>query len=679
MDKGRVLYYLERWSSGGIEAFITNVLVSTHASGNAPGADIVAHCVEESIFTEKLAEIGVRIFELSGSLRAPKNAKLFRRFIRERKYTAIHFNVFHGLGLKFAQIARKEGADVRIVHCHGAGLGDGFAAKIKTALSRIGVSLWLREATKRIACSDAAGKFLFGNKDFTVIPNGINSERFAFSEEKRIIIRSKLSLGDSTVVGHIGRFSSEKNHEFLLRSFAKAKNFIPDSKLLLLGEGELLDDMRSLAIELGIERDVVFQGAVSHPEDYLCAMDVFMLPSVFEGFGIAAIEAQASGLPVILSDGVPRSVAISDKAIFLPLDSEEEWARSAKTLAERKSDRHGAEKAIHEHGFDVSETAKKINRLYSNGEYKISVIVPIYNLEGCVEKTLSALLSQTHENIEIIAVDDGSRDGSAQIIQRMADADSRIKPIFKQNGGASDARNAGLAIADGDYIGFVDGDDIPELDMYEYLLKGALKHDADTVQCGMIENGKIVVTPKKDVVTSSPLKCKKYIKNFSGGSCCKLYKRELIEGLRFPLGYKVGEDMYFNIAAVCRSKRAALLCEAKYNYVRRGDSATSTQNLTDYSNALKKCSEDFGENRAARRFLKAEAFKTFADVASKITLGAVAPDSMLKDIRRKIRRGTFGVLFSTRLTLKMKAKLMLLAYFPTIYKKSVIKAHTPAE
>lgn len=364
MSNGRVLYYLERWSSGGIEAIITNILTVAHAKGIAPRADVIAHCVEDSIFTERLAEIGVRIYELSGSLRAPKNAKLFRDFIREHRYTAVHFNVFHGLSLKFAQIARKEGIGVRIVHSHGSGLGNGFAAKLKTILSRIGAALWLREATRRIACSDAAGKFLFGNQDFTVIPNGINSKRFAFSEEKRESVRSELSVGDAAVIGHIGRFSTEKNHEFLLRVFAKLKKLVPNSKLLLLGEGDLFSDMQKLALELGVSDDVIFAGAVSCPEKYLSAMDVFLLPSVFEGFGIAAVEAQASGLPTILSGGVPRAVAISDGALFLPLDSEEEWARKAATLASKKADRHGADKAVIEHGFDVTEVARKIISLY---------------------------------------------------------------------------------------------------------------------------------------------------------------------------------------------------------------------------------------------------------------------------------------------------------------------------
>lgn len=360
----KVLYYLERWSSGGIEAFITNILISAHSSKNAPDADIVAHCVEESIFTEKLTAIGVRIFELSGKLRAPKNAKLFRRFLREHEYTAVHFNVFHGLSLKFAQIARREGIDVRIVHSHGSGLGDGVGQRIKLRLSRLGVKLWLREATKLIACSETAGRFLFGGRAFTVIPNGIEGERFAFSPEKRDGLRSALSLDGSVVFGHIGRFSAEKNHEFLLLTFAQIKSILPEAKLLSVGEGDLFDKIRALTREMKMDGDVIFTGAVSSPEDYLSAMDVFLLPSFAEGFGIAAIEAQASGLPTLLSAGVPRSVAISENVIFLPLDSAKEWAEKSLELAKIKTDRKDAYTAIAKHGFDVSDTAKKITSLY---------------------------------------------------------------------------------------------------------------------------------------------------------------------------------------------------------------------------------------------------------------------------------------------------------------------------
>jgi len=364
MGKGRVLYYLERWSSGGIEAFITNIILASQRSGDFSGADVVAHCVEESIFTAPLKSLGVRFFELTGSLRSPKNAKLFRKHIRENKYSAIHFNVFHGLGLKFVQIARKERVGVRIVHSHGSGLGEGIGQRIKLILSRIGVKLWLREATKLISCSRDAGKFLFGSRDFLVIPNGIASERFAFSPEKRNEIRAVLSLDGAVVFGHIGRFSAEKNHPFLLRTFAEIKKNLPEAKLIAVGEGDLFEETRALAGEMKIDGDVIFTGAVKTPEDYLSAMDVFLLPSFSEGFGIAAIEAQASGLPTLLSDGVPRTVAISDSTVFLPLSSAKEWADKAAELARIKSDRKDAYTAISKHGFDVSDTAKKIYSLY---------------------------------------------------------------------------------------------------------------------------------------------------------------------------------------------------------------------------------------------------------------------------------------------------------------------------
>ena len=132
----------------------------------------------------------------------------------------------------------------------------------------------------------------------------------------------------------------------------------------MLGEGELLTNMQLLARELEIEHDVIFAGAVTRPEDYFCAIDVFMLPSLFEGFGISAIEAHASGLPAVLSDGVPRSIAIFKDVAFLPLDSEDAWAKQTAVFADKTRDRCGAEKAIHEHGFDVSDTAKKIISLY---------------------------------------------------------------------------------------------------------------------------------------------------------------------------------------------------------------------------------------------------------------------------------------------------------------------------
>ena len=674
MDKNRTLYYLERWSSGGIEAFITNLLLTSRGEGSDIKADVVAHCIEDSIFTDRLKAAGVRFFQLSGKMRTPKNGRKFRRLIREGGYRTVHFNIFHGLSLKFVNIAKKEGVAVRIAHNHGTGLRGGLTGRLKACLSRLGVRLWLNSASALVACSDAAGKYLYGSRPYEVISNGIDAKRFAYSEEARLRVREELSLENEVVFGHVGRFSEEKNHVFLLYTFAKIKELLPDSKLLLLGEGELFDEIRARADELKIQSDVIFAGAVKRPEDYLSAMDVFLLPSAFEGFGIAAVEAQASGLPTLLSTGVSEAVKISEHTEFLSLDSTAEWARRAVSLSEQKNDRRVAFHAVSDCGFDVAKTAREVQNLYTHDDIKISVIVPVYNLENYVEKTLCAILSSTHKNLEVIAVDDGSTDKSADVIRRIAETDPRVIPIFKENGGVSSARNAALSVATGDYVGFVDGDDIPDADMYEYLLRAALEYNADIVQCGMVENGNAVATPSRTVITEKPFNDKPFYRSLSGGCCSKLYKSALLQNMRFPTNLRLGEDLYFNLSALIGAKRAVLLPAAKYAYIKRDGSATASHAPDDYLNSLAECKRDFGADKAVSRFIKAEEFTTWADKSSR-AVRAESSLEALKETRKSIRRAAAWVAFTPRLTAKMKAKLLLLAYSPAIYKRSVIKSH----
>ncbi|MBO7303606.1 MAG: glycosyltransferase [Clostridia bacterium] len=675
MDKNRTLYYLERWSSGGIEAFIASVLLASRGGDAEIKADIVAHVIDRnSIFTDKLKNAGVRFFELSGRMRTQENGRAFRRLIREGGYKTVHFNVFHGLSLKFVDIAKREGVAVRVVHNHGTGLRGGLGGWLKTALSRLGVRLWIKSASLLVACSDAAGRYLYKNRPYEVISNGIDAGRFAFSETERQRIRDELGITDKVVFGHVGRFSEEKNHIFLLYTFAKIKELLPESKLLLLGDGELIGEIRERARELKIQDDVIFLGATARPEGYLSAMDVFLLPSYFEGFGIAALEAQASGLPTLLSTGVSTEVKISEHTEYLPLDSASDWAKRAVTLSDLDPDRRVAFKSVLSHRFDVTETARAVQRLYDNENIKISVIVPIYNLEEYAENTLAAILSSTHKNLEVIAVNDGSTDKSADIIKKFADTDTRLKPIFKENGGVSDARNAALSVATGEYIGFVDGDDIPDSDMYEYLLRAAVEYRADIIQCAMVEGGVTVASPKREVITEKPFKDKKFYRHFSGGCCSKLYRRELIKDLCFPTDLKLGEDMYFNVSALLGAKRAVLLPDAKYGYTKREGSATASHAPEDYLNSLASAQRDFGTQRATRAFIRAEKLKTLADKASR-SVRRGDNLSELTDTRRAIRKNAVWVAFTPRLTPRLKAKLLLLAYFPKTYRRSVIKSH----
>lgn len=219
-------------------------------------------------------------------------------------------------------------------------------------------------------------------------------------------------------------------------------------------------------------------------------------------------------------------------------------------------------------------------------ELLISVIIPAYNIENYIERSLRSICEQTYKNLEIIVVNDGSTDKTGEIIDKMAALDSRIVPVHKKNAGVSVARNTGLDRAKGDFIGFVDGDDIIDKDMFEFLINNALKYDADISHCGY----KMVFPNRVDYYyNTGELRIQD---NYQGvydlikadkvepGLCNKLYKRNVIQGKRLDETIRINEDVLFNYLLFKESDKSVFEDVPKYHYmVRKNSAATSKVNI----------------------------------------------------------------------------------------------------
>lgn len=221
-----------------------------------------------------------------------------------------------------------------------------------------------------------------------------------------------------------------------------------------------------------------------------------------------------------------------------------------------------------------------------NCDKKISIIIPAYNIAPYLPRCLDSVLSQTYTNLEVIVVDDGSTDNTKEIIEKYAEKDSRIVPIYKENTGVSDTRNKGLDIATGDYIGFVDGDDYIEENMYELLINNAIKYNADIAHCGyrlkfpkneyyFYNTGKIVEQDKQQGVIH--LLEGKFIEP---GIWNKLFRRDVVKDIRMKKELKNNEDLLFNIMAFAKSEKSVFEDKALYNYIMRTNSATTSSGLT---------------------------------------------------------------------------------------------------
>lgn len=276
----------------------------------------------------------------------PSYIMALRRLIADEQYDTVYI---HGNSATMAfdlLAAYWGGAKTRITHVHNC------AKQPLLKQLTLGTLLnWL--VTCPVACSETAGKQLY-RKPFRVLKNGVDCSRFAFSTKIRETMRKELKLEDAFVVGHIGRFSLQKNQERLICIFAELLNKHPNTVLLLCGEGEDKDSCKKKAKELAIDDKVLFLGNVKDPQNYYQAMDVFVLPSLFEGLPLVGVEAQASGLPCVFSNAITKETQILPSCTFLPLNAGNDiWAETI--LNCKPSDRAEAHNLVEEAGF-TSET-----------------------------------------------------------------------------------------------------------------------------------------------------------------------------------------------------------------------------------------------------------------------------------------------------------------------------------
>lgn len=362
----KVCIFCEKWASGGIESFLANILSNIERENIE--IEIVATCVTNSIFTEQLNALQIPVHELSGNRNHIwENRKQFWRLLNERHYDVVHINAFHAGSLYYLKLAWRAGIPVRIAHSHNTALKDGRLARAKRAIHAIAKLCYTKYATHLWACSEQAAKFMFqlGERRYEFIPNGIDTGRFRYSEADRVEKRAELHIDDGLIVGNVGRLSVQKNQKLLLEIFAEWIKKYPNSWLLLVGEGEMFDRLHEIAQNLQISDKVNFCGNVQDVESLLCAMDIFVFPSVFEGLGIAAVEAQASGLPVICSDRVPSEAFILPTMRKVALDAEApQWVRSMEDAADWKGDRAKCSEQIRKRGFDIKDVASRIENTY---------------------------------------------------------------------------------------------------------------------------------------------------------------------------------------------------------------------------------------------------------------------------------------------------------------------------
>lgn len=361
MDKIKILYiYGDTLRYGGIEMFMMNMF--RNIDRQQVQIDFLLQSSERSQLEEEVKQAGSTIYY------APKPSKDFigyhrvmRKVLSSGEYRIVHAHC-DAMNYRIMKLAKQCGVPVRIAHSHNT-------EHLLTSKLRLVYYEYCRRrvgkyATHCWACSDAAGRWLFGKYMYTVIPNAIKLEKFLFDAGKRTSLREEMGFDEKDIVlGHVGRFDFQKNHEFLIEILEQLKLLKNGHRyrLLMVGDGHLREGIEKLCAVKGLTNDVVFAGVVENPQDYYNAMDLFLLPSLFEGYPLVITEAQANGLPCIASNQITQEVNLENWVQFCPL----ELPAWVKAVEEQKTGRvEHPEEALIQHGFDVHSAAGKLQDMY---------------------------------------------------------------------------------------------------------------------------------------------------------------------------------------------------------------------------------------------------------------------------------------------------------------------------
>lgn len=360
MKKARVLEIIGKRPVAGVGTVLLNY--QTYVDAEKVQMDYLIFGEETERFDECVEALGSNVYAypaLSGKQMGRLKADLDTFFAEHAaEYDIIHLHAPYIAAMVFSQ-AEKYGIRHRIVHSHATLYAEN---KIKAIRNRILWSFAQGKMTDRIACSKAAGDFLFGKKAFTVLKNAISYEEYLFDEELRKQVRARENAGKKLVIGNVGRFSQQKNQQFLIEIFAEIKKIHPESVLWMVGDGELRAEIEEKIRAFGLEKDVRLFGMVKNVRELYQAMDVMVMPSLFEGLPMSGVEAQASGLPCVFADTITREADVVG-CPYLSLNAPiETWAKAAIEAAKKERRSYPAE--LDALGFNIRLEAKRLEALY---------------------------------------------------------------------------------------------------------------------------------------------------------------------------------------------------------------------------------------------------------------------------------------------------------------------------
>lgn len=360
----RVLQVVGKMHFGGMETLIMNIY--RNIDREKVQFDFLVHYDDPGEYDNEIRRLGGKIYVMPRTV--PQNyfkyKKALHKFFSEHpEYKVVHGHL-HSVAFIYQKIAKQHGVKYCITHSHN----DNHDQTIKGFISYYTSLLAEKHTDIYFGCSKAACEKFFPraarqSREMTVIKNGVEPQKYVYDPAVREAVRKSLDLQGQLVIGHIGRFWPQKNHAFLLDIFAEVHRKSPQSTLLLVGEGPLKGQVQQKAADLGLQEHIRFLGARDDVDQLLQAMDVFLLPSLFEGLAVVLIESQAAGLPIVASGTVTKEAAITDYIKYVDLKYPVSAWSDTVIVASQKPRRDTSGK-IRSAGFDIVDTAKKLESFY---------------------------------------------------------------------------------------------------------------------------------------------------------------------------------------------------------------------------------------------------------------------------------------------------------------------------
>lgn len=355
----RLLCLLSGMNAGGAETFLMKMY--RRLDKTEYQMDFCVNTDLNCFYADEIKKLGGKLYRIPSKSESVKEfKKQLTDVIKNGEYKYVLRIASNAAGFMDLKIAHRAGA--KICSARSSNSSDG--GSLKTVIAhRIGRILYGKYVDVKIAPSDLAAVYTFGRKaDVHMLHNAIDSDVFKYDESARLKIREEFGIdGGMTVVGHIGRFMTQKNHGFLLEIFAEYLKSNPDSVLMLVGKGELEEQIRKKAEELGITDKIIFTGVRSDIPQILSAMDIFVFPSLYEGMPNTVIEAQATGLPCLISDTVTREADITGLVKYLPLGNVDAWVDAINNT--KTNCRKDTRQDFIDNKYDIASACNEFTRL----------------------------------------------------------------------------------------------------------------------------------------------------------------------------------------------------------------------------------------------------------------------------------------------------------------------------